>query len=129
MAESTTVEPVPTGAGADTGPDGDGRSRSTASLVAAVVLGFLYSYYEWEAITSLVELPAFYAGSNAVVPSTIWVLLVVGVVVPVIVFVLAVALGRRRSFMQRLALLVVGFAVVGAASLGGVDLAGIFSRG
>lgn len=94
-------------------------------LAAAIVMGFFYSYYEWEALSSLLILPGLYAQNAITVSSSLWVLLVTGVVLPVLVFVLAVFLGRRRTFFERLVLLVVGFAVVAATSLGILDLGGL----
>ena len=95
------------------------------TLIAVLVLGFLYTYYEWEAISSLLILPGLYAQNQIVVSSSLWTLLIAGVVLPPVIFVAALLVGRRRALVERVLIVFIGFVVVAATSLGILDLSGL----
>lgn len=117
--EPETVEPQPTAT----------RRRISFSawvtLIAVVILGFLYTYYEWEAISSLLILPGLYEQNQIVVSSSLWTLLVAGVILPPVIFLAALLVGRRRRLAERLIIVFIGFVVVAATSLGILDLSGL----
>ena len=109
-------------------PADRGRRISTSAwltLIAVVALGFLYTYYEWEAISSLLILPGLYAQNQIVVSSSLWTLLIAGVVLPPVIFVAALLVGRRRALVERVLIVFIGFVVVAATSLGILDLSGL----
>ncbi len=80
------------------------------SLVIAGVFGLVYAYFVYQAIANLIELPKSYdaIGLSASVP---WVLLVIGLLVPVLVYVLAFILGLRRRVLDKAVIFVMGVAV------------------
>lgn len=88
------------------------------ALVVAAVFALLYAYDIWEAISNLVEVPVLYAALGFDAASVPWVLLILGVVLPPVVFALALLVGRRRSLGMLALLLLLGLAIVAGASLG-----------
>lgn len=91
------------------------------SLVVAALFGLFYAYDVWEAIGNLFGVPAAYAalGLDTYIP---WWLLWVGVLVPPVVFALAVFVGRRRNVLERALIFVVGLAVVAGLTLAVIAL-------
>jgi hypothetical protein len=102
-------------------------SRKPASvgwpiLVVAGLFGLLYVYDAWEAVSTMLTLPRYY-DAYGLDPSEIpWWLLVTNLLLPIVVFALALLIGRRRSLASRALLLGVGLAVVAALSLGIIAL-------
>ena len=91
-------------------------TRVENALVITVFL-VLFGWDLWEALGNLVGLQPFYEamGIGASVP---WVLLWLGVLLPVAAFVLALVLWRRwTAAAERLAIMVVAWAVVAGMSL------------
>ena len=99
-------------------------------VTIAVVFGVFYAYDVWEAVGNLVGL-SIYAGELDVALTGYGVaMLVVGIVVPLVVYATAFWLGRRRGPLAQVVLFLAGFALVQALSadvavlfdLGGLDL-------
>jgi hypothetical protein len=90
-------------------------SYGWASVTVALVFGLLYAYLLWSAIENLVELP--HALDAVSVP---WGLLVLDVALPIITYGLAFWLGRRRGFLNRLLLLVIGLTLLSCATVGSI---------
>lgn len=88
------------------------------SIVIAALFGLLYVYDLWEAVSNLVQLPLVYEAYGFDTASLPWWLLIVGVMIPPVVFGLALVAGRRQSVGVRALLLLLGLAVVAGASLG-----------
>lgn len=110
----TRVEP------AETSPD---RPRfGIPSIIIATLFALLYAYDLFEAIANLVELPLVYAAYNLDAASIPWWLLIVGVLLPPVVFGLALLLDRRQTVFGRAVILMLGLAVVAALSLGVIAL-------
>jgi len=93
------------------------------AVVIAAVTGVFYAYDVWEAVGNLVGLN-LYADSLGV-GLTVYgvVVLIVGVVLPFLVYAVAFWLGRRRGPLGQLALFVVGYALVQVLS---ADVAVLF---
>jgi hypothetical protein len=100
------------------------------AVTIAVVFGVFYAYDVWEAVGNLVGLN-IYAGELDVALTGYGVaLLVVGIVLPLVVYATAFWLGRRRGPLAQVVLFLAGFALVQALSadvavlfdLGGLDL-------
>ena len=95
------------------------------TLILAIVFGFFYAYEEWEAVGSLLQLPAYYAAAEKAgfdlgpVP---WGLLIAGIVVPAVGYAVALFLGRRQRVLARAIILFVGLAVVAALGLAIIDI-------
>lgn len=96
-------------------------SRVAKPLIAAG-FGFFYAYDVWEAVSTLIELPRFYEAIGLTAEVVPWWLLIAGIALPLVVFVAALLIGRRRSVGKFVLVLLVGLAVVAAFSLGAVAL-------
>jgi hypothetical protein len=92
------------------------------SVIIATLFALLYAYDLFEAIANLVELPLVYAAYNLDAASIPWWLLIVGVLLPPVVFALALLLGRRQTVFGRAVILLLGLAVVAGLSLGVIAL-------
>jgi hypothetical protein len=90
------------------------RRYGWASISVAVVFGLLNAYVLWNAIGNLVSLPKEF---GSVTP---WWLLILDVAVPVVAYVVALVLGRRRSLGARAILFLLALAVVGASTVGSI---------
>lgn len=91
------------------------------SLIVAALFGLFYAYDIWEAIGNLFGVPAAYSGVFAkYVP---WLLLWAGVLIPPVVFAVAVFVGRRRNVFARALIFLVGLAVVACLTLACLALA------
>ncbi|WKK70995.1 hypothetical protein Q0F99_15065 [Rathayibacter oskolensis] len=71
----------------------------------------------WEAIGNLVGLRTYAASLGTDLNPTGWTVLVLGLVLPVVCFVAAVLLGRRRGVLARTGLLVAALCLSAALSL------------
>jgi len=100
------------------------RSSSIATVILWVVFALLYAYPLFEGISNLIALPAVYdaAGQAGSVP---WYLLIIGVAAPVILYVGALLLGRRRELFPRALMLAVGLAATNALFLSVVQWASV----
>ena len=98
------VEPV------ETPPKAAKPSITVLSLVVGGLFGFVYAYFVYQAIRNLIELPKSYdaIGLGDSVP---WLLLVVGLVIPIAVYVLAFAIGLRRVVLDKVIIFVVGLTI------------------
>lgn len=107
------------------------RPRSSwPVLTVTIAFGLLYVYDLFEAISNLfgvagvvAEQNRFRASVGAALISVPWTLLIVGVAVPVVGFLLAALLGRRRSLGLRVLLFLAGLTAVAAVSLSVTALA------
>jgi hypothetical protein len=81
------------------------------------LFGFLYGWDVWEALGNLVGLEPFYAAFG--IPDSVpWVLLWVGVLLPVVVAGLSLWVWRfLDSLLERFSVVLLGWATVGALSL------------
>lgn len=88
------------------------------SLVIAALFGLFYAYSLWQAVATLVALPAFYDAFGYGSANVPWALLWIGVAIPVIVFLAAFAIGRKRNAGAIALIFFVGLTVVAGLSLG-----------
>jgi hypothetical protein len=93
-------------------------------ILLPIVFGILHLWALFQGVSNLIALPGFYAQSG-LAAYTPWWLLVLGVLVPVITFVAALVVGRRRMLSHRVALLVVSLATANAFVLSAGALAPI----
>jgi hypothetical protein len=88
-----------------------------ANIAIAAGLAILLGWDLWEALGNLVGLQPFY-GAMGIGPNVPWILLWLGVLLPIAAAVLAVILWRRwPGFAERLAIMVLAWAVVAGMSL------------
>jgi hypothetical protein len=108
-----------------TNPDGATARTATArwiSIGIAVVFGLIYAYYLWDAIRSMIELPAQYELVGLGRENAPWTLLVAGVIVPVAVYIAALIAGARRNILARALIFLVGLGALACLSLSVITL-------
>lgn len=93
-----------------------------AGILVIALFGVFYAWDLWEAISTMLELPVFYEAYGYDVGALPWWVLIVMVALPIVVFALAVVLGRGRGLLARVMLLLVGLSVVAALTLGLIAL-------
>ena len=83
---------------------------SVLSLVTAGLFLLAYAYFVYQAVQNLIELPKSYnaIGLSDSVP---WVLLIVGLIIPILLYVVAFAVGLRRGALDKAIIFVMGLAV------------------
>jgi hypothetical protein len=85
-------------------------------LGVAALFALLYGWFLFAAASNLIALPPLYA-AQGYAEYTPWVTLVLGVVLPPVLFVGALLIGRRRMLSTRVLALAAGLAAVAATSL------------
>lgn len=120
----TSTEPRTDVAGADAA---EASARPATPLWLAVVIaavtGLFYAYDVWEAVGNLVGLNLYADSLGVGLTAYGVVVLIIGVVLPFLVYAIAFWLGRRRGPLGQLALFVVGYALVQVLS---ADVAVLF---
>jgi hypothetical protein len=96
------------------------------AVTIAVLFGVLYVYDVWEAVGNLVGLNIQAASLDVSLPGGGVVVLVLALLVPLLVFGLALWLGRRRGPLAQIVLFLTGYALVQALTL---DLTAFFDLG
>jgi hypothetical protein len=100
-----------------------------ASIVVAAFFGLFYAYDLWEAVSTFVDLPTFYRAFGYDVDQLPWWILVIMLVLPIVVYVIALLAGRRRPILERALILLVGLSLVAGMSLGLIALESIVRPG
>jgi len=87
------------------------------TLVIAAAFGLFFAYYVYQAIGNLLELPKSYEafGIGDQVP---WVLLIIGLLIPVILYVVSFALALRRRALDKVIIFTMGLVTSAAFSYG-----------
>ncbi|PPH13953.1 hypothetical protein C5C36_06670 [Rathayibacter sp. AY1G1] len=96
--------------------DRPGR-RLAASVLVAVVFALFFAWDVWEAVGNLIGLRSYAASLGTDLNPTGWAVLLLGLVLPVACFVVAVLLGRRRGLPARVGLLAAALCLSAALSL------------
>lgn len=92
------------------------------SLIVAALFGLFYAYDLWEAVSNMVALPGFYDAAGFGSENVPWWLLWIGVIIPIVIFVLAFVLGRRSNVAVKALIFFVGLAVAAGFGLGVLGL-------
>lgn len=92
------------------------------SLVVAAVFGLFYAYGVWAAVGNMIALPGFYDLAGFGSENVPWWLLWIGVLIPVVVFVVAFVIGRRRNVGVKALVFLVGLAVAAGLGIGVLGL-------
>ncbi|MCY7413345.1 MAG: hypothetical protein LH471_09990 [Salinibacterium sp.] len=92
------------------------------SLAVAGVFALFFAYDVWEAVGNLISLPQFYEASGLDPAGLPWWLLWIGVIVPVVVFVVAFIIGRHRNVGEKAVIFFVGLAVSSGLGFGVIAL-------
>ena len=88
---------------------------ATSALVVAAAFGLFYAYAVWAAIGNAIRSANTHAEFSVSAP---WWLLALGIVIPVVLFVVAFLVGRRRKLLDLAVCLLAGLAVTAALGFG-----------
>ena len=104
--------------------DASSRRHRGLHFAVNIFFGLFYAYDLFEGISNLVAVPAQLADynqfliENDLTPVAVpWAILIANLLLPLVVFAAAWALGRGRSIRHQAVLLAVGLAVVAALTL------------
>lgn len=98
------------------------RSYGIVSLTIAAAFGLFFAYDLWEAVSTLIALPQFYAAFGLDASYIPWWLLWLGVLIPPVLYGLALLIGRKQGVLARTLILLVGLALSAALSLSAIAL-------
>ncbi|MET0989467.1 MAG: hypothetical protein ABWY54_02345 [Glaciihabitans sp.] len=98
------------------------RIAKGTTVAIAALFGLFYAYFLFDAIRSLIELPAQYELVGVGRENAPWTLLVMGVIIPVVVFLAAMVVGRRRSVGNKAVIYLVGLGAVACLGLSVIAL-------
>lgn len=87
------------------------------TLLIAAAFGLLFAYFVYQAVGNLIELPKSYEaiGLSESVP---WVVLVLGLVVPILLYVIAFAIALRQKLVNTAIIFLMALVTVAAFSYG-----------
>ena len=91
------------------------RRRQAPGWFIASIAGFFglfYAYAVWAGVAYLVSMAQYASAAGGSLTPVAWVAMIMTIAIPVGVFALAVAIGRRREAWKLLLMLLVGLAVV-----------------
>lgn len=111
------------------GASATGRARRTPQwlfVTIAVIFGLFFAYDVWEAVSNLVGLNIAAQSLDTQLSGFGWAVLIVGVLMPAIVYAIAFWLGRTRGPGAQASLLLIGLCVVAVLSL---DIHVVFGLG
>jgi hypothetical protein len=90
-----------------------GRSGWAVALVAAV----FYAYHLWGGVANLVGVISAFSSYGVPLSGSVWAIVIAYSVVPIVVYIAALVVGRRLRNLGRIVVFAVGFAVVSVVSL------------
>ena len=96
--------------------------KNFVSVTVAALFGLFYAYDVWEAVSTLIALPQYYAAYGLNASYVPWWLLWIGVLIPPIIFGLALLIGRKQGVLGKALILLVGLSIVAGLSLGAIAL-------
>ncbi|WP_022886539.1 hypothetical protein [Glaciibacter superstes] len=102
------------------------RTPLWSAVTIAAVFGLFYVYDVWEAIGNLVGLNVAAGSLDTQLSAFGWTVLIVGVLLPFVVYAAAAWLGRNRGPRARILLLLTGLCLVAVLSL---DIYALFGLG
>lgn len=108
----------------DVGPRPDSPFWLTVTL--AIIFGLFYAYDAWEAVGNLVGMTGLAGQLATTLSATGWVVLLLGILLPIALFAGAFILGRKRGPLQQAALYVVGLGISAVLTL---DVLALFGPG
>ena len=90
---------------------------SVLTLIIAAVFGLLFAYFVYQAIANLIELPKSYAAIG-LADSVPWAVLVIGLLIPIVLYVVAFAVALRRNVLNKAIIFLMALVTVAAFSYG-----------
>lgn len=85
-------------------------------IVVIALFALLFGVEIFEAVSNAIALPLYFAALG-IVEFTPWALIVAGLIVPIVLFVGALILGRRRVLFARTLILIIALAASNATAL------------
>lgn len=102
---------------ATTTTDAPRRAPLWLTVTVAIAFGMFYAYDLWEAVGNLVGLNIAAGDLDTSLSAGGWTVLIIGVLLPVVVYGIAFWLGRRRAVGVQALLYVTGLCLVAVLSL------------
>lgn len=87
------------------------------SITIAALFGLFYAYSLFTAISHTFEVSTIFIEGSASTDSVPWALVVVGILLPIVIFALAFLVGLRRNVFAKALIFVVGLAALSALTL------------
>ncbi len=109
-ADLAPVEPIK--------PARERKPIGAFALVIAALFGLVYAYLVWQALGNLIELPKSYKAIGLDSDSVPWWLLIVGLVIPIAIYVVAFLVGLRHNLLSKALLFLVGLTASAALGFG-----------
>jgi len=103
----------------------DVGTKDRGAIVVVLLFAVLFALTEVTPVSNLVALPGFY-DYYGIGKATPWVLLVLGVALPVVIYLIALVLGRGRPLFARALIFTVALASTFALEFGVMALAAAF---
>ena len=100
-------------------------AKDRGAIVVVLLFGVLFALADVTPVSNLVALPGFY-DYYGIGEATPWVLLMLGVVLPVVIYLVALLLGRGRALFARALILTVALASTFALEFGVMAIAAAF---
>ena len=106
----------------------DARRRVPRWLTTtlAVVFGLFYAYDAWEAVGNIIGISILASGLDTSISVLGWIVLSIGVLIPIAVFLLAYRFGRGRDLLAQVLLYLTG---LGVAAVVALDIVALFGAG
>ncbi|MFU8947122.1 hypothetical protein ACLRGF_10365 [Mycetocola zhadangensis] len=92
----------------------------------AVIFGLFYAYDAWEAVGNVIGISTLASGLDTSISVVGWVVLSLGVVIPIALFLIALGLGRKRDLLAQVLLYLSGLGVSAVVAL---DIVALFGAG
>ncbi|TFD50485.1 bacitracin resistance protein [Cryobacterium frigoriphilum] len=106
--------------------DAPRRAPLWLTVTVAIVFGLFYAYDLWEAVGNLVGLNIAAGDLDTSLGGSGWAVLIIGVLIPVVVYGVVFWLGRRRAVGVQALMYITGLCLVAVLSL---DMYVMFSLG
>ena len=90
----------------------------------AVLFGLFYAYDAWEAVGNVIGISTLASSLDTTISVLGWVVLSIGIAVPIVVFLVAFRIGRGRDLLAQVLVYLAGLGVVAVVSLTIVALFG-----
>ncbi len=90
----------------------------------AVFFGLFYAYDAWEAVGNVIGISTLASSLDTTISVLGWVVLSIGIAVPIVVFLVAFRIGRGRDLLAQVLVYLAGLGVVAVVSLTIVALFG-----
>ncbi|GGE85868.1 hypothetical protein [Mycetocola zhadangensis] len=92
----------------------------------AVVFGLFFAYDAWEAVGNILGISWLVSDTDTAISVFGWIVLSIGVLIPIAVFLLAFRLGRTRDLLAQVLLYLTGLGVSAVVAL---DIVALFGAG